>query len=75
VHAVQAARREAGLDVSDRIVLRLDGDAELVGAARRHEPYIAGEVLATEVRYESSPNGGAPVTIDGRELHAGVTRA
>src|SRR6202008_1963888 len=33
VHAVQAARRDAGLDVSDRIALTLDGDDDLLGAA------------------------------------------
>ena len=34
VHAVQAARRDAGLEVTDRIALTLDGDDALVGAAR-----------------------------------------
>ena len=47
VHAVQTARRDAGLEVSDRIALTLDGDPELLAAARTHEPYIADEVLAT----------------------------
>ena len=74
VHAVQAARRDAGLEVSDRIVLTLDGDEELIGAAHAHEDYIAGETLATEVSYESL-NGAAPVEIDGRELRVGVALA
>ena len=43
VHAVQNARKSAGLDVSDRIELRLGGDADLLAAARAHEPYISGE--------------------------------
>ncbi len=47
VHAIQAARRDAGLDVSDRIVLTLGGDEALLDAARSHEPYVAGETLAT----------------------------
>ena len=34
VHAVQAARRDAGLEITDRIALTLDGDAELIDAAR-----------------------------------------
>ncbi len=74
VHAVQATRRDAGLEVSDRIVLTLDGDEELVGAARAHQDYIAGETLATQVSYESL-NGAAPVEIDGRELRVGIALA
>jgi isoleucyl-tRNA synthetase len=74
VHAVQAARRDAGLDVSDRIVLTLDGDQPLLEAARVHQDYIAGETLAVEVRYERD---GAvdTATIDGLRLAAAVTRA
>jgi isoleucyl-tRNA synthetase len=71
VHAVQAARRDAGLDVTDRIVLTLDGDAELIEAARRHEQYVAGETLAVTAGYEPLP-GVAPITIGGRELRVGV---
>src|SRR5205085_8988308 len=43
VHAVQAARREAGFEVSDRITLTLDGDSDLLDAAKMHQDYIAGE--------------------------------
>jgi isoleucyl-tRNA synthetase len=74
VHAIQAARRDAGLEVTDRIVLTLDGDEDLVGAARVHQDYIAGETLATDVSYEAL-NGAAPVKIDGRELKVGVALA
>jgi isoleucyl-tRNA synthetase len=74
VHAVQAARKDAGLDVSDRIVLTLDGDPELIAAARAHEAYVAGETLAVEVRYERA-DGITAVTIDGRALSLSVTRA
>jgi isoleucyl-tRNA synthetase len=73
VHAIQAIRRNTGLEISDRIVLTLDGDVALIAAAREHQQWIAGEVLATEVIYESS-NGAAPVTIDGRELRVSVRR-
>jgi isoleucyl-tRNA synthetase len=74
VHAVQNARKAAGLEVEDRIALTLGGDAELVEAARAHEPYVAGETLATRVEY--ADNGAAePATIEGRELRIGVVRA
>ncbi|MEH3053213.1 MAG: isoleucine--tRNA ligase, partial [Patulibacter minatonensis] len=50
---VQVARQAAGLDVTDRITLSLDGDAELLDAVRAHEAYVAGETLAQSVAYEA----------------------
>ncbi len=75
VRAVQLARQDAGLDVTDRIVLTLDGDASLLDAARAHQDYVAGETLALQVGYESLDGSVAPVTIDGRELRVGVALA
>jgi isoleucyl-tRNA synthetase len=74
VRAVQNARQAAGLEVSDRIVLTLDGDHELIAAVRAHETYVAGETLATQVSYEPL-DGADPVMIDGRPLKIGVARA
>ncbi len=71
VHAIQAARRSAGLDVTDRIALTLDGDPRLLAAAQAHQDYVTGETLAVAVSYESL-DGAAPVLIDGRELKVGV---
>ncbi|MGN6274917.1 MAG: isoleucine--tRNA ligase [Solirubrobacterales bacterium] len=74
VHAVQNARKEAGLEITDRIDLTLAGDPDLLEAARTHQDYLAGEVLATSVSYADSPNGAA-AKIDGRDLSITVTRA
>jgi isoleucyl-tRNA synthetase len=46
VRAVQQARRDAGLDVSDRIVLVVSADAAVVDAARTHADLIRRETLA-----------------------------
>ncbi len=73
VHAVQNARRDAGLEITDRIALRFGGDEALVAAAREHEAYVAGETLATTVGYEGA-DGGAATSIDGLELRIGVER-
>jgi isoleucyl-tRNA synthetase len=73
VHAVQNARRDAGLDVTDRIELVLGGDAELLDAARAHEAYLAGETLATSVGYDG--DSAAATKIEGRDLRIGVERA
>jgi len=74
VHAVQGARRDAGLEVTDRIALTLGGDADLLGAARAHEAYLAGETLATSVAYDGD-HAKAKTEIDGRELRIGVERS
>jgi isoleucyl-tRNA synthetase len=73
VHAVQNARKEAGLEITDRIDLGLDGDPELIAAAREHEPYIAGEVLATSVDYGAGD--GVAVRVDGRDLRIALERS
>ncbi|HEX6257156.1 MAG TPA: isoleucine--tRNA ligase [Euzebyales bacterium] len=53
VRVVQQARRDAGLNVSDRIELHVDGDDAVVDAVREHEAFVAGEVLAATVAYGS----------------------
>jgi isoleucyl-tRNA synthetase len=73
VHAVQIARKEAGLEITDRIELSLGGDADLLDAARSHEVYLAGEVLAISVAYDSPD--GIVAKIDGSELVISVTHA
>jgi isoleucyl-tRNA synthetase len=55
VRAVQQARRDAGLDVSDRIDLVLDGPEPVLEAVRTHEKFVSGEVLATSVSYAAVP--------------------
>jgi isoleucyl-tRNA synthetase len=74
VHAVQNARKGAGLQVEDRIELRLGGDAELLAAAREHEAYLAQETLALKIAFDASGNGAADTTIDGRPLRVDVRR-
>jgi isoleucyl-tRNA synthetase len=74
VHAVQNARKAAGLEITDRIDLTLAGDPDLLEAAQVHQDYLAGEVLATSVSYDGTPDGAA-AKIDGRELEISVRRA
>jgi isoleucyl-tRNA synthetase len=76
VHAVQNARKAAGLAVEDRIALTLSGDAELLDVVREHEALVAGEALATSVEVDGDGPGDPQVaTIEGRELRIGVARA
>jgi len=47
IRELQDARRNAGLDVSDRISVTLEVPAERLEWATRHRELIAGEILAT----------------------------
>jgi isoleucyl-tRNA synthetase len=49
VRIVQQARRDADLDVSDRITLVVDGPAAVLDAVATHEEFVKGEVLATSL--------------------------
>ena len=64
VRAVQQARKDAGLQVSDRISLTVSGPGTTLAAARSHEALIADETLATSVSYA-----------DAAEVDVRVTRA
>ena len=77
VRAVQQARKDAGLEVSDRITLAVGGDDEVAAAVEAHRDLVAGETLAEEVEALESPdgNGVAVVTVgDGHKAHLRVTR-
>ena len=48
IRAVQAARKDAGLDVSDRIRLEVVAGADVIAAAETHAELIKGETLTVD---------------------------
>jgi len=84
VNRVQRLRRDAGLEVSDRIRLRvLAPSGEIVEAVRRHREMIAGEVLAAggidaAPSSDGQEDGGAAwheVEIEGEPVQLAIERA
>ena len=80
VRAVQQARKDAGLDVSDRIVLVLGGDEDVLAALRTHEALVAGETLASSYTVGTGvlPAGAhvADVTVgDGQSVSVALAKA
>ncbi|MCO7239305.1 isoleucine--tRNA ligase [Aeromicrobium sp. CnD17-E] len=74
VRGVQQARRDAGLSVSDRIVLHVDGDAAVLDAVRTHESLVAGETLATSVHLGDLAEGTS-IDVTGASARVAVVRA
>ncbi|NUR08296.1 MAG: isoleucine--tRNA ligase, partial [Nocardioidaceae bacterium] len=62
VRAVQQARRDAGLEVSDRIALTVAGPAAVQEAARTHEQLVASETLAAAYSVVDALPDGLPAT-------------
>ena len=77
VHRIQILRKEAGLEVADRIALRYAGDAELTAVLGENLETVADELLAVSIE-PSDPETSAfhrPLEIDGRTITVGVSRA
>ena len=87
ISKVQRFRKEAQLEVSDRIAVAIAGDAELEGAVATHRDHIADEVLA--VRLVLGTEAGSPfhengngstwtamqvVDVDGRSIRLALTK-
>jgi isoleucyl-tRNA synthetase len=65
VRLVQEARKNDGLEVTDRIVLNWSAaDPELAAALAEHQVFISNEVLATRFGPQSGPDSG----VDGAEI-------
>jgi isoleucyl-tRNA synthetase len=60
IRVIQQARKDAGLDVSDRIRLTVGADGPVADAVRAHAAFIAGETLATELTVVTAAEVSAP---------------
>ena len=75
IRVVQQARRDAGLDVSDRIALRISAGAAVVAAVEAHQAFVTAETLSTSLSFGAVPDGFAGEAGDGEQVLVAVTRA
>ncbi|MEY4989239.1 MAG: isoleucine-tRNA ligase, partial [Actinomycetota bacterium] len=65
IRAVQQARKDADLDVSDRIALSLTGSAEVIAAVGAHQALVMAETLTLQLETKEEPvSAGATVGND-----------
>ena len=72
IRLVQQARREAGLEVSDRITLTLGVPEALRNLMQPFLEDLSSETLATSLRWA---DGEANTNLDGEAIFIGVERA
>ncbi|RZU52555.1 isoleucyl-tRNA synthetase [Krasilnikovia cinnamomea] len=77
IRVVQQARRDADLDVSDRISLTVAASAEVEAAVDRHRTFVADETLATSLSFGVlDPSAGFTGEVgDGEQVTVAVLRA
>ncbi len=59
IRVLNDRRKAIGLEISDRITVRLRADGDLAEAVTRHRDWIAREVLAVDLQLESESPGNA----------------
>lgn len=76
IRNVQNARKNAGLNVDDRIVLSLSTDNdELLRAVKTHAEMIASETLATDVADNKTYSHSTTCKVEGAELAVSLQKA
>ncbi|MCY1141680.1 isoleucine--tRNA ligase [Actinoplanes sp. Pm04-4] len=76
IRVVQQARRDAGLDVSDRIALVVSATEPVRAAVEAHREFVGGETLATSVTLtDAGADGFAGEVGDSDQVTVQVTKA
>jgi len=79
-HRLQAMRKAAGYQISDRVRVAIAADASIVGRLQPHRAWLADELLATALEIGPSAeiadaDADEAVDLDGARLHLSVARA
>jgi isoleucyl-tRNA synthetase len=75
IRQVQQSRKDAGLDVSDRISLTLSADDVVLAAVRAHESLICSETLTTDLKLVEKDSLDTPVAVgDSQQIEIAVAK-
>jgi len=71
IRALNDARKSAGLEIADRIVVTIDAEDSLRAVIDTHRDVVASEVLATSINYGS---GDRSIEIGGQSVSISIQR-
>ena len=79
-HRIQAMRKAAGYEISDRIEVAVGGDAATLERLEPHRAWLSGEVLATSLVLGDAgtlegPDAREPMELEGSTVDLAVRRA
>jgi isoleucyl-tRNA synthetase len=75
IRAVQTARKDAGLEVSDRIALGVEGGPLIAAAIEAHGDFIKAEVLALSLSPAAGAGARTQVKLGGEDVMITVEKA
>ena len=74
VNRVQNRRKDTGLNVTDRIVIRCSCPPEIEAAIAEFRGYVCAETLAVDIRHESDFKDAERVDVEGLDVLIGVEK-
>ena len=75
VRSIQTARKDSGLEVSDRIRLYIHGSENIMAALAAHKAFICQETLATELAGELPDTNALDLDIQGEAVRLALEKA
>jgi len=77
VHHLQSLRKDAGLEIADRICVYLEAPEEVEKAVRGHDAYVREEVLADDLSFGPAPDGapGASHEVEGHRIKLALSKS
>jgi isoleucyl-tRNA synthetase len=74
INRVQKIRKDAGFELTDRILVQLMGPASLTEALANFKPYICAEILADRLEFVSSLSQATAIDINDEIINVLVTK-
>lgn len=75
IHALQALRKDADLDVTDRIRVQVSDQPKVVRAVEAHGDMIAREILADDIQLSGTLSGTDLTLAEDMDVQASIERA